>query len=599
MKKRLVYWFSFMPSQATKDKAALLTQKECDVRFFNELATLMTEFTNTRAPIIIFSDEGDKDALKKAMQRLNDFPEAHGVRFVLVTIESHAEIINTAINLGFRDIIAGDLDQNNWLRRFIFSTASSAGKLPLPQPMMTLSAMAAVNMPARLVWMSHQKMRIETKVQPAIGSRIQIAGPLATYFGAKSLTFTVESLPKTNLCFWFSGAIEGTWHVPEGTEQKRAILIDHLRKTGHGAGCRVYCIVQNPELRSQLLEVLTAPKFEVATALSRKSIAEEPKFFSPHIVFIEDQLCNDETYPYLKELDRELDPAIPLVVLNQEHGIQKLRSLLPSRRIMPLARIRPTLPGMILEKYLTKNTWRRGIGEPEDAYIINQESDFSLVEVTVAARVKQIHPQALQLALPMAVGNFGMCRLNLPFLSKQVSKSLVAKIHDSYDAEYVSAQDEFPHIINVSFGNALQADRAAIGQLMVDTLAKYVLAGGNKAAMTETSTTHPMEGRLGVPVQDAVRQIQRDTAKMRESIVEAVDQVAEEARKAVAEKVDIEETIRSLKPLLVFAAVSLIIIGIISVITFQVLPHWQHSGSNYSEQLKVFQSKTAPKNNGN
>ncbi len=598
MKKRLVYWLTPQVTPEQHEKAALLASRDFIVRFFRDVPSMLPEFAQQRAAVLVIGDAGAREDVKAIMAKLAATPETYGVRFVLVFSDYQSETIKTAFAFGYRDMLPLDLDGAQWLRRFLFSTSGTPTAMHAPAPMMTMNAISSVSVPARVVWLSPSKMRLETKVLPQIGTKLNLAGPIAQYLGQKTVTLTVEEHVKHNLRFRFAEAMVCRWTTPEQTIPKKNLLIDHLRKVDTGAACRVFCILHSGDVRTQLMETLRPPRFEIATALNKKSIVEEPKYFSPHLVFIEDKLCDDEHFPYIQEVAKIIGEDVPIVVIGTNTNYERLRAM--GRKIIPLPQIRPTLPRMVFEKYLPRFAARASYGEPNDAFLVNIASEFSMAEVRVAARLRQLHPHAVQIALATKLGNFGLCRIDAPFLGKWLDHGVYAKITDSY-LDTRMQTDGFPNLVDCTLINVRTEERTAMAAGIAQIMHRQLVKGQvqeDEAAMTttplETSSLLVMPPPATTTAAAPANAPQASRSLQRVARVAAANENEEEATPWLTQ-VDWQAFIKTLRPVMLFLFVTGIIFGVLGYITFRVAPGYEKSGSEYSEQFLKFQSKVRPK----
>lgn len=591
MRKRLVYWLARTLSPREREKAALLAEKECEVQFFSDLPQLIQAFSVQRAGTVVLSDEGSQEDSRALMIRACATPELYGVRFILSLRDQRAETLRTAYGLGFRDIIPSDLEKRAWLRRFLFSTSVAPTSLPQPHPMMSLNAISAVHVPARVIWVSPSRMRIETRVSAGIGSKLHMSGPIADYLGLKTATLTVLEKPRLNLRYRFAEAFVCQWQAPDNTLRKKGLLLEHLRKVDVGAACRAFGVIQSPEIRSELLEILKAPRFEVAMALNRKGISEEPKYFHPHIVFIEDRMLTSDGWGQVEELLQSLESRVPIVVLGLNADFDRLRGIALGRKIIPLPRLKPTLPMMIFEKYLP-HRWLSGLNEPEDAHLVHAGSEFSFSEIKLPARLRGVHPHAAELALPMQVGAYGLCRIESPFIGRFIKRTPIAKITESFEDPRKQA-DDFRYVIECAFADVIQTDRSRLTQDLSSSMSQYLTTG--KLEGVDEALESEAPASIAAPGSAMQTAPQGATRAPVEASTTAEEPVAEDKAAFSAPDIDWQKTWVSLRPVAMFLTVTMVIFGVLGFVTFVVAPNYSRSGSNYSEQLKVFQSKQPPK----
>ena len=196
MKKRSIYWLTIEPGDRHKQKAHQLDLRGYEVFFLKTLDSLTRELSSKRVPIIVVGDEGPEVSVVKAISLLGTMPDIQGARLILSSSRHSAVVLRAAACEGFRDILPIDMDDRDWIQRFMFSTAGKAAMLPAPVPQITLKSEASFSIPARIVWINKKQIWVESKISPPVGATLSLTGPLAQSMGQKHLTITITKFYK-------------------------------------------------------------------------------------------------------------------------------------------------------------------------------------------------------------------------------------------------------------------------------------------------------------------------------------------------------------------------------------------------------------------
>lgn len=502
LKKRRTYWIADVVTPLLRERALLLSHKGFDVQFFTSLDALMTELTARRAGVVVVSDDGDEKVTERILLTLMTMSEIQGARLVMVR-NTHSDRINfLAACANFRDIIPSNLDERLWLTRFLYATANRSVHYVQPTGQITLNNISAVSLPARMTWISDRKVRLECRVKPPVGSSLSLTGAFAEAAGVSSLSLKVTATERSRLLYRFSDAVVCEWNGPASARERALKTIADLRAHDPGPRCRIFVAVSKVDVRNELLSRFVDPRFEVATALQKQSIVDEPKFFTPDIVVIEEALCHDEGGVRFKEMMAILSDLTTVIVLGRLNDYETLHKQYPNRRILQLSRVPKGLAESVLERYMPHRDQQSATGEA-GACNVMADHPFSMAEVSFPARLHRVHPLAAKIAMPFPIGNFALVRLDSPLLRRMIDRHPYVKLTTTYQDTHPEAPP-FVHVADCYFADIDQVERAKIAQslsrIVTDNLAKLDATGSfinSTSLVGETRTPELGSARSG------------------------------------------------------------------------------------------------------
>lgn len=426
-KKLDIYWLTIETNKAHEQKAALLSTFGYNVTFFKTLDALTKEIQNRRAPIIVIGDEGPEVIVVKAISLLRRMPDIQGARLILSTSRYSPVVMRAAACEGFRDVLALDMDNQEWLERFLFSTSGVASKLKENDHRQLFNADITLAIPARLVWVGKQDLWIESRIFPTVDTRLTISGPFAQATGHKFVNLSVDELHDRNLSYRFSEALVGRWNPHSQSEEKIQETLSALRAMDVGARYKLFLAIQSPALRSSLLRHLNSPRIEVHTALQKRSMIDEPRYFSPDLVFIEDRLCRTEHQDRCRAMIKNMPDHCGLVVIGQDKDLGAIRTFLGERPLYVLKRLPVDLETIVLEEFLV-NVKNRRDRQQNDSFHIPSEHEFSLAEINVPAQIESLSDHSCEITVPFELGNFGLARVKFAPFKKLFDRYPYSKI---------------------------------------------------------------------------------------------------------------------------------------------------------------------------
>jgi hypothetical protein len=492
-KKRRTYWIVDQVRQVHRDRALLLSQKGYEVQFFSSVDFLIRELQNRRAAIIIVSDEGSPEFVDHAIIELMAMPEIQGARLILTTSRNREAAKRFASIASFRDLLPMDLSERQWLQRFIFATANRS--LPFIQPpgQVTLNNISAVSMPARITWISSERLRIECRVKPPIGAMLKLRGKLAESMGVNALTLTVVENQRSHLIYRFSEAMVCEWKVPAASKAEALEVFKTLKEESPNQRCRVFIGAQKSSLRNELLTAFDDPRFEVSAALQFFSLVNEPKFFTPHAIIIEAALLNDDKGQRFREMMKNIPDGAMLLIIGTDVDHAKIRRDYPGNKIVVVSKIPHGIGKTVLERYAPLRNEHHA---DEQAVFVTGENPYSMAEINFSARLTKVHPIAVQVSLPFPVGNFALCQVESPLLRKTLGRSPYMKFTSTYQ-DLKPNSEPYVYLADGYLADLSNAERSRVGEALTkivsEQLQKFELPG-QRFAVASVPTRTPELG---------------------------------------------------------------------------------------------------------
>lgn len=426
VQKRRAFWLTGAVSEIERDRALLLNDHGFEVQFFTSIDSFLRELDVRRAGIIIVSDHELPAATKNVFHMLMNTPEIQGAKMIYNCAEPETDLRMLAAGAGFRDIIPESLEDAHWLQRFRFATASRPAEFRQPPVQATMHVISALTLPARIVWISPEQIRIECRVRPPVGATFSLTGALADACGVSALSLKVRATERSNLLYRFSDALICDWSVPASAKEIAAEVLRNIRLQDPGPRCRVFVAVQHSGLRREVLSRFEDPRFEIASAIQKHSIAHDPKFFSPDIVLIEASLCALDN-EHFSTMMAHLPEHAAVVIFGKVANFAALRARFAPRTIIALGAVPRDITTSALNRFMPVRKKIEDLSKINGSWVPS-ESPFSVGAVSFSARLNRIHPTAASLSLPFQVTNFALARIDSPFIRKSTGASLLLKV---------------------------------------------------------------------------------------------------------------------------------------------------------------------------
>jgi len=517
--KRRTYWLTEEITPGLRERALLLNQKGYDVHFFTSLETFTTTVLKQRAGVIVLSDSFDDKVTERILLSFMNLTEVQGARLVMVRSNLTESINAMAACANCRDIIPYDLDIKSFLTRFIYATAGKSMPFIQPAGQFTLNDITALALPARLTWVSSKHLRIECRIRPPVGATLKLRGPLAAAAGVAFITLEVIETQRSHMLYRFSDATIAKWHIPADAIEKMVRALADLSEHDPGPRCRIFVAVPSPELRAQVLTHFEGPQFDIQIALQKQSIVEEPRFFTPDTIVIEDLLCLEEGGERFAAMMSSLQEQTTVVIIGRLPDFAAVQAAWPKLRVIQHARLPTTFGQQVVNRYLPIRQTVREADDHSGANIASQHP-FSLAEISFPARLKRIHPQAAQLALTFPISNFALCRIDSPLLRKMIGRHPYIKLTNTYQDTHPLASP-FVHLVEGYLADLHPAEQAQVGQGLVRMIGHSIEQVSQSSGFISPQHSGG-ETRVGETLADTTRANQiLDSAALSRALAEA------------------------------------------------------------------------------
>lgn len=460
---REIYWICKQPSEMVRSKIQILQKYQIKTRLLPDFQTLVRAYAETRLSTVIVGDEGADDSLISNMQKLSNHPEFAGVRLILSISSSNPLLADYAANLGFRDIIAVDLAEEQWLRRYVFASSGKPTDLKDPHPLISARSLAAVRVPARVSWMTEKELWLETRLNPPVGTTLALGGGIADFLGVKQIGIKVKEYHKTNLHFRYSEAMLCAWDIPKSMQDRKSVLKEFFKAQKFTPPYRFYAIIRNHDLRKSIVKGLSPARFEVTVALNKNNMIHEPRFITPDAVLIEDRLCIGAYQENFLSMAQTLDPSTPIFVLG--NGV-----------VPELANHRMIRVGVLplnMETYFEKE-----LGAPKQIRSgmmpIAKSHPLSFAQIIMSGRLSQVHPEGLEVALAYPLGRFGIFTVESPLFQQTVGHPVHCKVVRNHESRHGSGWKEYPHHAQAIIVDLLGNERKTLGARLVQLFSEQL-----------------------------------------------------------------------------------------------------------------------------
>lgn len=592
-----IYWLSIETTDAHSKKAALLHKRGYKVLFFRTLAAMVAEIRQNRVSIIIIGDEGSEYTSLRSIAMLANMPEIQGCRLIYSSADPTRAMMKAACCNGVRDILPLYMPSREWLERFLFAIGAKDTAIQSPSYALCYSENIKVNVPARVVSISATKIRLESRLAVEPGQTVHVTGPIAKSMGLKSLAVTIEGKRKDRLVYRFSDSFHGSWTADARQKARVDETLALLAKSDTGKKLRVFLAIQSPALRNSLIRQLDETQYDTHTALIKRSIVEEPRYFSPHILIIEQTLLGEKVIQEMVSGQNDYLQRCKVIVMGADGPTDSQRAAVPVQ--MTWLKSMPADFSLYLQKTIIDDTIATKT-EP-GLYFLPPEDSFSMAEVLLDGQLTTLHPEQLQFRLPAAISNFGLLRIESPLLKKTTSHNPFVKVTGITSREAGAVE------VTAHFCNYIPDHKESISRKIVDVVSAELLPRDedNPAA----NLTHDNE--LGADLDSLEAQIERlsltdyqlpESDKKAEPQLMGGELTANDAREAAPRLYGVKEQsfsrdsarkkrsmpLRILRYALILIA--LVLGGSFGAVHLKSFlePHYKKSGKVFSDNIRLF-----------
>jgi hypothetical protein len=485
--KRL-YWLCFARTPLIDERVRWLEGMGYDVFIFETFEKFIAAMAVRRCACVILSDNANPSDAKQAITAITSNPELRSCRLVLVTETKRHDIKWHAATSGCRDIIPIRLEKQIWLNRFKYAVTNSPQANEPIYPKITSNTIAALNFPARIVWAGQDRALIESRLQPKPGTQMVLKGPIVQAMGLKALLLEAKSFSQVNLDYRFSGATEVRWNIPKHAHPQFKLLWDKLSQSTYSKRIKVFVALHDRKMRSSIVAKLDRSKFEVCIPLSKSNLVREPEFFGPDIMILEQSLCAGSNQSNFEAMLDGLQKKTPIFLIGPKTEVtNRLLKLDPSIRSIEHL---PLDLGVFISWEVSRHSENDSAQLPVGVNYISHASDLSFCELQLSARITEIHPDALQVALPCMAGRFALVQVEVPVISNVLGFSPFIKLYDVAPAPRFQG-DAFAFRADARFSDLDLKDRKIIALSVAKAVyERLVGTGASKKFMpTESHDT--------------------------------------------------------------------------------------------------------------
>ncbi|MDB2447277.1 hypothetical protein N9W79_01490, partial [bacterium] len=391
--------------------------------FFTNIDELQFVLKDRRATMILFSDYGDELVVEQMLLKFLKIPDVMSAKLVLDSYSGAPRIKDLAITGAFRDIIPYKMISKEWIERFLYSTSSKASYTKAPNLMLTVNMKAAASIPAKITKLGPGYLRVETKMDPEIGTKIGLRGQVIKALGVKKLSVKIKSKERKNLTYRFSQALELEWDVEDVNAGRLKSLMAKLQNLNRSARHRIFLVCQDTDIRASVFDQLKHTQHDIRTAISNKGMINDPKFFTPDLVIVENAFLQDENGQDFSEMCGNLQYGSTVIIVGETSHLEYFQNKFKRLIIQVVA---SEVDEKIEEWVSMLND--DNVKNPGMVLDIPFNHDFSSGEFMVPARVSKLHPKMGELRFPLCVGDFSLVELDVRSLTRVYGKKPVIKL---------------------------------------------------------------------------------------------------------------------------------------------------------------------------
>ena len=434
MRRCSVYWLLPNVDDDHHRRASILDDIGYQVYFFENFDTLIREICVKRAQILILGDEWPSAEAVSYVHAFANIPDINAARLLISNSRNNYDLMDAAMNEGFRDIIPADLDDHEWLQRFEFATSGVESILKQHHDLEVIAEPIDISVPARVVWVGAQQLWLETRSCPRVGDQLKMEGGLVSSLGLKSLTTQVLMKQQTNLTYRFSEAVIANWYqdaVINADPQKIIDTMDTLHRIDLGLRPKIFLAIQSPALRTTLLKYIDRRRYEVHTALHKQSLIYEPKYFSPDLVFIEERLTQGEAKQSYYELLRFLPEHTAIVNIGNKTESPSSKNNGNLRKIRSLKHVPVNLTDLIDRDFLAGLTLSKTTSNDKQASFPPADHAFSFTHLQLEAEL--LHADYLQFNIrtQTRIGPYSLIKIKSERLQETLGGPVYLKVIES------------------------------------------------------------------------------------------------------------------------------------------------------------------------
>ncbi len=456
------------------------------------------------------------------------------------------------------------------------------------------------------MWISPQRVLIEARMRPEPETSLAFTGAFAQAIGAKSISLTVVEHRHSGLVYRFSDAMLCSWAVSEETYEKAQAVLADMKDHCLGPRCRIFLASSSPSVRQTLAKIFDPNRFDLNFALQKQSIVDEPKYFSPDVIFIDSAFFGPEQINFIKQAMANIGDDVPIYVLGKSIERVELQARFPGKNFTVLGGIQARLSDLVYQKYLDSVTKDRQSAD-QDAIHLSPNHPFATLKVQMSARTHVLSRGGMSFGVSSSLGLHGICQVESPLFTKVLGRSPYVKIHAA--VAHAETEDHHSRVYESFYSNLSAKERYDLGVGLADYIAqKFVEAdaaqfaplakvAGDSLALPTSRVSQPppqqQQANLAlVPTSAESPPIKSDKKPLpvEDDVLYASVQIKKTVHTIVSETKEVFAS-QAFKISLALLAASIFALSVIWASQKYIAPQWQKSGQQYIEVLKKTQEK--------
>ena len=392
----------------------------------NTLEALELSLRHKRSSVILLSDIGEDLYIESQFKKIIALPDTAGIRLILDQSENKKSLTDLALLNGFRDILPSTLSENEWLDRFVFSAAVSPFRFTLPKFQLAINSPGFIEIPACVTSLSAYQIRIETRLDPEIGTELTLRGELPSALGKDFITVKVLSKDQNHLNYRFSQAMNVEILLDGHSKAELEHFIARFQAYQVEAPKRVFIVMAHAEERSKMIGHYLSGGHIVRTAISRTSVFEYPRYFSPELVIIELKFCQGNNLSLFEKMLANLEAQTLIAIFGEDPeglDLTTIKEQYPTLRFV-VAQFISADPGSFI-KLLPTKVPTPGVIE------IPLYHPLTSAQIRIAVQLTKLHPQVGELRSQVKIANFSLAKLNFQDINNCLGHSPIIKTTSS------------------------------------------------------------------------------------------------------------------------------------------------------------------------
>ncbi|MDD9950879.1 MAG: hypothetical protein OXT67_04865 [Zetaproteobacteria bacterium] len=405
-----------------------LAQLDIACTWVHSIEQLTAQLHAKRPLSILVSDTPTRELPATYITRLGGIDVARKTRWILLYHRERRSLFRLAASCQFRDCIPMELDMRSWGDRLRFALAGK-GVLPnIQTTRMHIRESTNIILPAKLVWIDRQSIRIEGYTNPPLASELILAGGLIREAFSQAITVQVEKVEKQHLNYRFSNAVEGSWRVP-GLTQDEALHHLHIhRQPSAPKKGRIYVVVRQKSIREHITAGFSNHEYDLQYALQTQNIVKEPQFYSPDLIFLDAGLMQPpQQREYLHECLEHLPPQATMIIVGdqlQSKDLEHHQHLLTSERL----KLVPLLTQDYMRQLRLGLERSRAADDHLNKIFLERADELSCVYLKTTARMVEVNASSAYLEFDFPVRKYAIMEMTSPLLSEWLQSSAMLKV---------------------------------------------------------------------------------------------------------------------------------------------------------------------------